>query len=356
MAYDPNRPYSAPTYEATSSASAPRSEQAPTALAAAMAQTRAPGNYMQTDPGGTTWMRPPGPGGSTTWMYGATGPTAGVDRRAWSNISNPLAFEYGGERGGAGLARGRYQALGANADGMAAPTIDQSGFNRDLGFDDRAWGQQMDAQDMLMQQMQGRGNSVAQQQLTSGLNQAYQQQAMIAGGARGGGANLAAAQSAAANASANLGGQAVAQGAMLRAQEQQAAQQQYAQNATQMRAAALQRAGMSAQMAQQQASLEMQQRGLGQQGRLAYEAMAQGVDQAQLQAQMSAEQQNAQAGMSAAQLQFQRDQASNQMWRQLLGGAITAAGTVGGAMIGGPAGAYAGGAGGAALGGAIAKG
>jgi hypothetical protein len=314
------------------------------------------GNYYQSNGTGTTWLRPGGAGGSTTWMYGANAPTAGVDARAWNNVSNPLAFEYGGERGGAGTEQRRYANMGLAAQARTGPQADMGAYNISMNAEDRSRDAQQLSLDQLQDQIAGRGPSVAQSQMNAGLAAGMRGQLQMAASARGGGAGLVAAQQSAAAQNNLTSSQAIFQGANLRSQEQMAAQQQFGQQATQMRAADLQRAGMSAQNAFQQAQLEAGQRGQNQQAQLAYEAMRQGVFQQQMQGQMQGEAQNSGAGLSYAQMQAQKDAANNAFWRQLVGGTITAAGTVGGAMIGGPAGAMAGGAAGNALGGAVAGG
>lgn len=301
------------------------------------------GNYYQRDNGGNVWMRPYG-GNNTQWQYGAQAPQAGVDQRAWTNVNNPLAFEYGGQYGGAQGEESRYAQLGQSFKNNAAPQMTLDAYQNDLGYGEGGAGTAADAQyaalDQARMRAQGMGGpSVAEQQLNQSLGQAQRLQFQMAAQARGGGAQLAAANQTAANEASNLQAQGIGQAATLRAQEQLANEQAFAQQAAQMRGQALQQAGMSAQLAYQQAGLQGQQNALNQQGLLASEAMRQGVFNAQLGAQQAGEAQNAGVGMQQAQLAWQQQQAQNQFYRQLLGGAMTA----GGAMLAGPAGAAGGG-------------
>lgn len=95
----------------------------------------------------------------------------------------------------------------------------------------------------------GMAPSEAAYQLQAGLNQASQQQAQIAGGARGSAA-LALAQQNAAGQVGNLQGQAFTEAGRLRAQEMAAARQQYMQGAENMRAQDQQRMAQTNQMGQ----------------------------------------------------------------------------------------------------------
>lgn len=304
----------------------------------------AAGNYLMQQ-GGTTWMRPYG-GDNTSWMYGQNAPTAGVDQRAWANIYNPNAFQYGGQVGGAQAEEGRYANMGQQMLGNKAPQIDLSGYQQDIEGAQANARQQDQLVQQLQDQMSGRAPSLAESQMQQGLQNAYRQQATIAGSARGGGANLAAAQGQAAQAAMGLQSNAISQGAQARLQEQLNAEQQYGQLTTNMRAQQLQQAQMTGGFAGQQAQLGMNQNQLNQQGLLALEAMRQGVFQQQMSGQMGGEAQNSQNQLAAQQLAWQQQQADAAMQRQIIGGLITGAATVGGAAVGGPAGA----AGGAALG------
>lgn len=311
------------------------------------------GNYYQVS-NNAVWLRPHG-GDNTTWMYGASAPTEGVDARAWTNVANPYAFEYGGEKGMAAQEQSRYANMGKAAQERTGPTMDLGRWNQDMFAEDRSRDAQMRALDMQEAMATGRGTvpSLAQAQLQAGNNQNIQNALTLAAQARGGGASLASAQQGAQNQAMLAGSQLNFQQGIVRAQEQQAAMQAFSQQATQMRAADLQRAGMSAQMAYQTAALEAQQRGLNQQAQLGYEAMRQGVFNSQLAAQQAGEAQNAQTGLSQAQASWAKDQANNAFYRQLIGGAITAAGTAAGGMMGGPAGAAGGNMAGSAAGSAV---
>lgn len=319
-------------------------------------QNNEAGNYYQRGGNGTVWMRPNG-GDNTSWAYGAQAPTEGVDQRAWTSINNPNAYQYGGQQGGASMEENRYAGMGATASANAAPQMDLGAYQNDLGNGAGGVGTAADAQynalEMARQNAMGYSPSVAYQQMGAGIAQAGRAQAQQAASARGGGANLVAAQQVAATAAGNVQANAVTQAGVQAAQEKLAAQNAYAQQASGMRSAGLQQAGLSAQLAQQQASFGMSQNQLNQQGQVAYEQMRQGVFNAQQNAQMQGEAQNANTGMTAAQMQAAKNAADAAFERQLIGGTLTAAGTVGGAMIGGPAGAAVGGMAGQAAGGAV---
>lgn len=310
------------------------------------------GNYYVNNGNGTTWMRPYG-GDNTSWMYGADSPTAGIDQRAWGNVANPNAFEYAGKVGGAASEASRYANMGLAAQARSGPQMSLGEYNTMMGAEDRSRDSQQRALDMVEASANGLGPSAAQAQLQGGLASSMRNSLALAAQARGGGAASVAAQQNASQQNMAASSAANFQGAQLRAQEQMNAQSAFAQQSTAMRASDLQRAGLSAQMAFQQAQLESAQRAQNQQAQLGYEGMRQGVYNSQLSAQQAGEQQNAGTGATQAAARFAADQASNAMYRQLIGGAMTAAGTAGGAMIGGPAGAAAGNMAGTAAGSAI---
>jgi len=301
------------------------------------------GNYYKRDPQGNVWLTTPGsPSG---YAYGAATPTPGIDQRAWTNVADPNAFQYGGAPGAAQSEETRYAQMGNLAGNAAAPRINMAGYNAAIG------GAQQDAQSQqqlvqqLQQQASGQGPSLADAQTQAALQNAYRQQATIAGSARGGGANLAAAQGQAAQAAMGLQSAALQGAAQGRIQEQLGAEQALGGLTSQMRAQQLQQAQMAGGLAQQQAQFQFGQNQLNQQGQLAYEAMRQGVFNSQMGGQMAGEAQNAQTGLSQQQLAWQQQNAANQWQHQLIGAGLMA----GGAIIGGPAGA----AGGAAAAGAI---
>lgn len=301
---------------------------------------------------GSMYQRP-GANPNAPWASGGVNPVAGVDVRPWQNVNNPNAYLYGGRPGGANDEANRYAQMGAWSAENGAPQIDLNGaYTGQMEQEGLSRNAQARGLEMLEKSALGQGTSVAAAQLQGGLAQSMRNQLQVAASGRGGGASLVAAGQNAAAQNAQMSSAANFQGAQLRAQEIANAQNNFSQQATQIRANDLQRAGMSAQLATQQAQLEAQQHGLNQQGQLAYEAMRQGVFNTQLSAQQSGEAQNSGVGLANAQQRFQQEQADNAFQRQLIGGALTAVGTIGGAVVGGPAGA----AGGAALGGAAANG
>lgn len=177
-----------------------------------------------------------------------------------------------------------------------------------------------DAANMYRQMAMGQGPSLAQQQLQQGLQQAQAQQASMAAGARGGGANLAAAQMAASSQMGQQSAMANQQAAQIRAQEQLSAMQgygglagQYGQQAGAMRGQDLGYAGLA------QAGVGMQQ-----QDALAYEKLRQNQQLAELQAQTGLEQSQLQ-GATATQGQL-----GEQTGGSSKGGSSLFAGLIGG--------------------------
>lgn len=282
------------------------------------------------------------PGSPTGYAYGASSPQAGVDQRAWSNIYDPNAYQYGGVQGGAAAEENRYAQMG-----QAAGQIDLTQYNalqNGMGAQANAAGS--DALGMMRATALGQTPSVANAQMQAGIASAARSQAQQAASARGGGANLVAAEQAAAMGAGNTQANAVINAGTQAAQERLNAQNAYSGAANQQQSAYAQQAGMASQLALNQGQLQ-------QSGQLAYENMRQGVFNSQQNAQMQGEAQNANTGLSAAQMQATKDANDKAFQRQLVGGVLTAAGTVGGMAIGGPAGAVAGGAAGKAAAGAV---
>lgn len=128
---------------------------------------------------------------------------------------------------------------------------------------------------------EGNAPSVAQMQLRQGLDQANAQAAGMAAGARGGGGNLALA---ARQAQMQQGQNAMAtnqQNAMLRASEMAQARDAYAQSSINARAQQLQAAGLDADTAMKQATLEIQDRALRTSEAMGYEGLRAGAYGAQ---------------------------------------------------------------------------
>jgi len=266
----------------------------------------------------------------------------GEDNRDWANVYKPTAYYYGGRRGMAEQEQARYQGIAQLANTRRAPQFGETTYGRnyagDRGYDlasrgnqQYGLGQQQYALSQLQGTIEGRNLSVAQAQQNMGLAQAMQQQASIAASARGGGANLAAAQQTAAQQAASLSGNAYQQGALLRAQEQSNAINAYGTQAaayggaaSAMRGQDLQRAGLSAQLAAQQSSIEMQNRASNDARNLAYEQMRRGVFQDQMGAQQAGEAANAGVYASNADRDQRQRQADQAAATQMGGGTIAA--------------------------------
>ncbi len=231
----------------------------------------------------------------------------------------------------------RYQNMGAAAGSTAAPTINKAQTNSDAGqaYDSRNLGMQSrenqnQALNMMRDAAQGNAPSAAALQMKAGTDAAMRSQLALAAGARGASA-LAGAQYNAAGNNAALNQQNTQQTGILRAQEMAQARGAFGQQAgdmrnqdAQQRSQDLQARGMSAQEAQAQAQLEMQQRGLNQQGQMGYEGMAMGVNQAQLNANVGMQSQNQQQWATQAGL----DQNSTKMANGNAWGAVSGVGSL----------------------------
>lgn len=335
------------------------------------ATTTKDGKPMWISPEGETWLHEPPPevvnrsksindvaASETGAAAGGPNPDLarpGIDDQAWTNILQPSAYQYGGKAGGATEEVDRYTGLARAADLRQAPSIADTYYGGQYGQDRALESGSREGQQYGLGQLQsiieGRGPSVAQQQMNAGLANAMQQQASIAASARGGGANLAAAQQAAANAAAGLSGNAVQQGALLRAQEQTNAINAYGGLAGSMRGQDLQRAGLSGQLAAQSAQLQLQNRTANDSRNLAYEQMRRGVFQDQMAARQAGEAANQGVFQANADRAQRADEAATAERNRLIG----TAGTVVGGAIGTLASPGAGTAAGAAAGGAVAN-
>lgn len=299
-------------------------------------------NYYRKDSAGNVWQTTPGsPSG---FQYGSLTPTPGVDIRDWSHINNPLAYQYGGQYGGAAAEQNRYAQMGQTAGGNAAAQMNLGAFN---GIAGQYGGDTNNALSMLQRQASGQGPSIADAQMQQGLSQARQAQMQQAASARGGGANLVAAEQLAGSNASQQQSASIGQGAVARAQEQLGAQQAYGNLANQAYAT---QGGLAAQIAQNQAGFQQGQNQLNQQGQLAYEAMRQGVFNSQMTAQQAAEAANSGAYQFGQNQNMQQQAMDNANRNALVGGLMTAGGTVLGTLVGGPAGGVAGGMAGGALG------
>lgn len=299
-------------------------------------------NYYRKDSAGNVWQTTPGsPSG---FQYGSITPTPGVDVRDWSHINNPLAYQYGGQYGGAAAEQNRYAQMGQAAGGNAAAQMNLGAFN---GIAGQYGGDTNNALSMLQRQASGQGPSIADAQMQQGLAQSRQAQMQQAASARGGGANLVAAEQLAGSNASQQQSASIGQGAVARAQEQLGAQQAYGNLANQAYAT---QGGLAAQIAQNQAGFQQGQNQLNQQGQLAYEAMRQGVFNSQMTAQQAAEAANSGAYQFGQNQNMQQQAMDNANRNALVGGLMTAGGTVLGTLVGGPAGGVAGGMAGGALG------
>lgn len=271
---------------------------------------------------------------------------AGVDDRPWTNVAQPSAYLYGGVPGGASAEVGRYSGLAAASDGRLAPQISGNAYGQQLGADlaqeAAARGNQQYGLGQLQGIIEGRGPSVAQQQQNMGLAQAMQQQRAIAGSARGGGANMAAAQQAAANAAAGLSGNAFAQGGLLRAQETMGAINAYGGAANAIRGNDQARAQLVGQLANSQASLDLQNRNANDSRNLAYEQMRRGVYQDQMGARQAGEAMNNGIIQQNADRSQRADEHADAERDKYIGAGLAAGGAIVGTMIAPGAGTAAG--------------
>lgn len=134
----------------------------------------------------------------------------------------------GQEYGAAGERKGPY--LNGPTMGTAAQsdyaTYDPNSLNRSMEMESR--GNQMGLAARLRDQMDGKGPSLAQEQLKQGFNQSLKAQMAAAGSARGGAVNAALAMRNLGNSADQMRTGMAGQANMLRLQEQMAAQGQYA--------------------------------------------------------------------------------------------------------------------------------
>ena len=223
--------------------------------------------------------RPPnlGPSGQYTDATGDPGYRAGIDDTAWGHVVQPSAYETEQHIGAAKEEEDRYKALAAAADNRQSAQMNLDMYNSDRGLDLQSRGNQDTALGKYLDLANGKGPSLAQAQANLGMAQSNAQQASIAAGARGGGANLVAAQQAGANAAGAASANVIGQATMAREKEQMDALAGYGQMATQMRANDLQRSGLSEQQAYQQATIEQNQHQLNDARNLNYEQLRQSM-------------------------------------------------------------------------------
>lgn len=217
----------------------------------------------------------------------------GIDNGVWSNVIKPTAYEYGGRRGGAESEENRYAGLAAAADARKGPSVYSADYKGDRTMDSWDRNSQYQANELQRQAALGNAPSAAQIQMQQGLGQAVQQQASLAAGARGGGANLAAAQQVAAAQGANMSGNAIQSMGALRAQEMANARGAYMAGTNQIRGADQGRMQQSGQMGIAQGQADIATRGQNDARNLGYEGFRRGVFQDQLGAQGAGEAANA---------------------------------------------------------------
>lgn len=216
--------------------------------------------------------------------------------------TDPNAFQYSGQAGGAAARQGQLSALGQMGANGASNQPYQNAQMGALGLDQQA--------------AMGNAPSVAQAQLQQGLAQSQAGAAAQAAGSRGGGANLAAAQNQAANTQAGMAAQANNQSAQLRAQEMATARGQYGDLASQ---------GLGQQMGWNQSQAQLQQ---------GYEGMNNQIGLAQLGAQGNEQQLNSQNQLGAEQLANQQGAGNADRNAGLISGAAGAVGGAAGAVAG----------------------
>jgi len=254
----------------------------------------------------------------------------GVDDHVWNKVLQPSAYQYGGEPGVADFEEERYAGMARNADTRLAPQISENTYGRqfggDMGLDLESRGNQLYGLSQLQGMIEGRGPSVAQQQMNMGLAAAMQQQRAIAASARGGGANLAAAQQAAANAASGLSGNAVQQGGLLRAQETMGAINAYGGLANLVRTGDATRAGMTADMAKSQADIALRNKAVNDARNMYYEDARKDVFKTQMGARQAGEAANAGVYKSDADRAQQQGQHDDDRVDKYIGAGASAVG------------------------------
>jgi hypothetical protein len=158
-------------------------------------------------------------------------------------------------------AQGRYADAQRTYQGRKAAPMDWSQAGQDYSRQQAVGANQDYLGDYYKQMLEGKGPSVAEQQMRAGIGQSIQAQMAAANSARGGVAQSAALRNAQGMAG-DMQMQGVQQSGMLRAQEQQQAAQGYGGLLAQQRAAELQAMGLSQEQAIAQAENEMKQRAL----------------------------------------------------------------------------------------------
>lgn len=249
-------------------------------------------------------------------------------------VITPLYNKFFGEKQGytpdkslfqyQGTGEGQFQNLGQEWGNKGAPQADYQNALESRGLGMKSRNEQALAIENYKKLLANPNMSAAQGQLRLGTDQNIN--AMMAAARSGAPGSSAGAMRNALGAGAQAQAQTSGQAAVLRAQEQQGAMSGLMQAATAQRAADLQAQGLDAQMAQYQASLEMQQRGLNAQTMLGFYGMGQNASMAQLQAWQNLE------AMKSGQYSGtqQVNQQQNAALLGLVGTGITAGATVAG--------------------------
>ena len=251
----------------------------------------------------------------------------GIDRRLQKNLADPYAGMVGDRLGVAESEEGRLQGLADAAQNGKAAQIDNTLYNQDRANEMAARGMQSAGLDAYRGVIQGQGPSTAAVQQRQGFDAAAQGAAASFGG-RGGGVGLAASQRQAMQGQAGAMGQANAQAATARLGEITSAMSGYSALAQNQRAADLQRQGLSADQAYQQAELEAKQRDLNAQTALKYEGLKQSMYGMQQQGSEYNESQNYNAYRQGTEVGQQQSEQRAQTNGQVVQGAAAVGGTV----------------------------
>jgi len=233
---------------------------------------------------------------------------------------------------GAEMDAARYRGMGDAAMGRGGPQVDYGRANRSLGYAAAMRGQQQQAARLAQQAALGNAPSKAEILGRNMIDQSLQSQLAGAASARGGSLGQAAAMRQAQLGAAGFQQQGMNQLAGMRADEMANARAQWAGQLSGIRGQDFNAAQTAAQMAQQQAQFEMQQRQLNDaraanMERLGFDTMKTGAELEQSGTRIGIENQKMRNDVAAD--ERQQDMA-------LAAAGINAAATLGGAAIKGP--------------------
>lgn len=202
-----------------------------------------------------------------------------------------------------------YGGLADKYRGMTGQRIDRTQIDQDIGLGDQSRNEMLGALSMLSQRAQT-GETPATQQLRQQQAQNMASLRSGAASARGGLAARAAANRAAvASGGRQQQGNAVGMGA-LQAAEMDRARQQYMQQATALRAADLQRRGLSAEEAFRQANLNQKAYEVGQNAALGYEGLRGNTEDYANELRLSAHRRSLGQAAANAEREAQRDKSA----------------------------------------------